>query len=422
MKIGILGGGMMGFTMGYRLSKLGHEVTILEASTQPGGLSTWANFGDFTWDKYYHVILKSDASLLRLIDELKLTDKMHWAPTKTGFLWQGKHVSMSNGLEFLTFPPLNLIDKARLGFGILYNYSIKDPKKLNGKTATTWLRSVFGNKVYETIWDPLLESKFGSLKDRIPAHLIWSTLRRYSSTRSPDGREWMGHLKGGGLKILFDALTPYMKEIICSAKVIGIEHGEKVRVKTDSTTYEFDRLVSTIPTALLQKIAPQINNLYPSTPPPYFLGVIRLALVLKRSLSPYYVTNLIDKGLPFTGIIEVSQLGEKWEFADHDFVMIPRYDVPSSEWFQKSDDEIKKAFIDALRKNWSDIDDNIIASFVNREKIVQPLWIDSPRPEGKVTRTPDLKIWNVNNQLASHSTLNNNSIVEVADEVMAEWE
>ncbi|MFN4174329.1 MAG: FAD-dependent oxidoreductase, partial [Parachlamydiaceae bacterium] len=180
MKIGILGGGMMGFAMGYRLSKLGHEVTILEAAPQIGGLSTWADFGDFTWDKYYHVILKSDASLLKLIEELNLSDKLFWAATKTGFLWEGKHVSMSNGLEFLTFPPLNLFDKARLGFGILYNYSIKDAKQLNGKKASDWLRSVFGNKVYETIWEPLLESKFGSLKDKIPAHIIWSTLKRYS--------------------------------------------------------------------------------------------------------------------------------------------------------------------------------------------------------------------------------------------------
>lgn len=411
----------MGFLMGYRLSKLGHDITLLEASPQIGGLSTWADFGDFTWDKYYHVILKSDASLLKLIDELGLSAKLHWAPTKTGFLWQGKLVSMSNGLEFLTFPPLSLKEKARLALGIIYNYTIKDPKRLNGKRASEWLRDVFGNKVYETIWEPLLESKFGSLKDKIPAHLIWSTLKRYSSTRSPDGREWMGHLKGGGLKVIFDALIPFMKEIKTSTRVQAIEQGANVIVKTDKGDYVFDRLISTIPTTLLQKIAPQIENLYPETPPPHYLGVIRLALVLKKSLSPFYVTNLIDRGLPFTGIIEVSQLGDKEEFAGHDFVMIPRYDVPESDWFQKSDEEIKRAFVDTLRKYWPEIDENIVSSFVNRERIVQPLWIDSPRPEGMVKRTPDLKIWNVNNQLASHATLNNNSLVEVADEVMAQW-
>lgn len=423
MKIGIIGAGMMGMVMGYRLQQLGHEIEIIESGPQIGGLSTWYNFGDFVWDKYYHVILKSDKYLLGLIDELNLTDQLYWSATKTGFLWQGKHVSMSNLWEFISFPPLTPWQKVRLMSGILYNYTITDPKRIDGLKASTWLRGVFGNEVYQKIWDPLLQSKFGSLKDEIPATLIWSTLRRYSSTRTPDGREWMGHLKGGGLKVLFDALLPSISKLHLNQKVQGIEHhsNQSVKVKTDQNEFTYDRLVSTIPTALLKKIAPQLKDLYPDTPNPRFLGVIRLALVLKKSLSPFYVTNLIDKGAPFTGIIEVSQLGESQEFSGHDFVMIPKYDVPESEWFSLSDEEIFKRFGSELKKLWPDLDESIIHWVVHREKIVQPLWIDSPRPEGQVKRTEDQLIWNVNNELASHSTLNNDSIVEASTKAMAAW-
>lgn len=417
----------MGSVLGYKLTKRGHRVTILESAPQPGGLSTWFQFDDFVWDKYYHVILQSDEYLIGLIDELGLTSKLHWANTKTGFLWQGDLISMSNYKEFLTFPPLNFAQKVRFALGVLYNNNVTNPKKIEGTTARSYLTHVFGEKVFHTIWEPLLESKFGTLKDQIPATILWSTMKRYATTRNKgDGQEYMGHLKGGGLIVLFEELYKHIRdgkgEILTNQKVIGVNHlNEGVEVKTEDKTHKFDQLISTIPTALLQKIAPQIQDLYPSSPKPRFLGVIRLALVLKRSLSPYYVTNLIDKGNPFTGIIEVSRLGDSVEFNNHHFVMLPRYDIPSSEWFDKGDDEIKRVFIDHLKKSFPDIEDNILKSFIHREKIVQALWIDSPPPNEKAAHTPDRRIWNVNNELAGHSTLNNNCVVKVANRLMEEW-
>src|SRR5207253_279615 len=108
---------IMGLTLGHRLTNAGMQVTVLEAQDQPGGLSTWFDYGDFIWDKYYHVILKADSELLGLIDELGLSDRVVWTPTKTGFLWKGEHVSMSSHWELLKFPVINLFDKVRLGLG-----------------------------------------------------------------------------------------------------------------------------------------------------------------------------------------------------------------------------------------------------------------------------------------------------------------
>lgn len=428
MEVGIIGGGILGCTLGYHFSKAGHRVHILESGSQPGGLSTWFNFGDFIWDKYYHVILTSDEHLLKLIDNLGLSDKLYWAETKTGFLWKGRHISLSNYWEFLTFPPLNLYEKGRLGFGILYNNFLSDPTHLATMTAKTYLQKVFGKAVYKTIWEPLLESKFGVLRDEIPATIIWSTMKRYASTRNKgSAAEKMGHLKGGGLKVLLECLLDHIVnaggEIICGERMTGIRHeiGQSVQVSCEKRNYTFDRVVSTIPTALLQSIAPNLKGLYSPTPKPHYLGVIRLALVLKKPLSPFYITNLIDRGSPFTGIIEVSRLGEPNEFGGHDFVMVPRYDIPESPWFKKTDEEIKQAFLERLKATFPDIESNVIASFVHREKIVQALWIDSPPPHEKAARTSDNRVWNVNNELAGYSTLNNNSVVEVANRVASEW-
>ena len=156
MKIGIIGGGVMGLTLAYRLSMKGHQVHVLESENQIGGLSTWFDYGGFFWDKYYHVILRSDAHLLHLIEELGLSDNMCWMATKTGFLWQGKHHSMSNYLEFLRFPVLNLFQKVRLAIGILYSQYRSYPEKLEMIPAEKWLISIFGKQVYSAIWESLL--------------------------------------------------------------------------------------------------------------------------------------------------------------------------------------------------------------------------------------------------------------------------
>lgn len=428
MKIGIIGGGVMGCVLAYRLSQKGYEVHLVESGHQLGGLSTWFNYGDFIFDKYYHVILQSDNHLLDLIHSLQLSSHLHWQETKTGFLWKGRYISMSNHWEFLKFPALNLFQKFRLGAGIIWNNSVSDPRQLDGYTAQAWLTKIFGKSVYDTIWDPLLESKFGILKSEIPGTIIWSTMRRYASTRSKgDGKEWMGHLKGGGLKVLLEKLAGEISKkngqfhLNTKVESIGYDDQRNVRVQCADKTLIFDRVISTVPSTLLEKLTPGLPELIPQGPKPTPLGVIRLALVLKHSLTPFYVTNLLDKGGPYTGIIEVNRLGSPDEFAGHAFVMLPRYDVPQSEWFNKSDDEIKEAFIAHLKKSQPDIEDNTIRSYVNREKIVQALWIHSPPPTDKPLKTADQKIWNINNALAGYSTLNNNSVVEVANNAAKEW-
>jgi protoporphyrinogen oxidase len=428
MNIGVIGGGTMGLTVGYRLAKAGHRVTVFEAAPQLGGLATWFDYGDFVWDKYYHVILRSDDSLLGLFEELGIGEKMRWSNTKTGFLWRGRHLSMSNNWEFLKFPVLSLLDKARLAAGILRVQKIEDPAPLEKIRVTDWLKGIFGARVYEAIWEPLLESKYGVMKDEMPATIMWATIRRYYSTRSKrGGKETMGYLSGGFRTFYLAAsraIHALGGSVLCGSPIVSIDDADpgRVLVHTPRSKYVFDRLVSTLSTGLMRKLAPQIVGLYPrESVKPRFLGVICLALVLRKPLSPFYVTNLIQRGFPFTGVIGVSSLTGPQELEGNHLVMLPRYDLPDSAWFQKSSDEIAAEFIAGLRTVYPDIDENTVRFYLHREKLVQAIWVDAPPAAFTPMQSAQGTVWCVNAELAGRDTLNNNAIVRVADAASREF-
>ncbi len=50
MQVAIIGGGLGGMATAVRLAKMGHEVTLLEATDQLGGAIGTVHKGDFAWD------------------------------------------------------------------------------------------------------------------------------------------------------------------------------------------------------------------------------------------------------------------------------------------------------------------------------------------------------------------------------------
>src|ERR1700757_4015886 len=142
-QVAILGGGITGLTAAFYLLKAGARVTVIEGRCQLGGLATYFDFGPFWWDRFYHCILTSDTPLLQLIEDLGLSDELRWQKTQVGFFARERLHSVSTTAEFPPFPLLPLWDKVRLGLGILYVCSIRDPKSLEGKRVSDWLIRVF---------------------------------------------------------------------------------------------------------------------------------------------------------------------------------------------------------------------------------------------------------------------------------------
>ena len=82
----IIGAGLSGLTCGMRLARAGFNVTVVEELASPGGLLAYTRIGREYLELTPHHLRKSDKSLLALIKEMGVEDKVAWFDST----WQGR--------------------------------------------------------------------------------------------------------------------------------------------------------------------------------------------------------------------------------------------------------------------------------------------------------------------------------------------
>ena len=426
---GIVGGGMMGMTLAHRLSQQGHRVTLFEAASELGGLVSPWKMNDVEWDKFYHVILLSDSRTRNILKDIGLDDKIEWVETRTGFYMNGKLYSMSDTVEFLKFPTLNLIDKFRLGLTIIVASRIKNWKRLEKTPVTVWLRRWSGNRTFNKIWLPLLRAKLGESYQRTSAVFIWATIQRlYGARRSGLKKEMFGYVPGGYKKVIEMFKQKLLSEGVTvrtnyAAREIKTSSGGKPSIDFgNGAPQEFDEVIVTLPSSLAAKLCKglseaeieKLNNVE-------YLGVICLAVLLDKPISQFYITNITDTRFPFTGVIEMSALVDKKYLGGQSLVYLPKYVTSDDPLFNKSDEEIKTYFLDNFKKMYPWLtDDNIKFAGVARAKhviTVAKLNYSEALP-GIKTSMPGVSI--INTSHIKDGTLNVNETVRVAETKLEE--
>ncbi|MEI9958242.1 MAG: NAD(P)/FAD-dependent oxidoreductase [Ferruginibacter sp.] len=426
---GIVGGGIMGMTLALRLSQQGKKVTLFEAAPDLGGLVSCWKMGDVEWDKFYHVILLSDFDTRGILKEIGLEDKIEWVETKTGFYMNGKLYSMSDTVEFLKFPTLNLIDKFRLGLTILVASRIKNWRRLEKIPVTTWLQKWSGKNTFNKIWLPLLRAKLGESYTKTSAVFIWATIQRlYGARRSGLKKEMFGYVQGGykrTIEAFKEKLIAQGVEIKTGYKATEIKAiaNERVQISfADGDTEEFGKIISTLPASLSAKLCNGLNEEeVQKLNDIKYLGVICVAVLMDKPVSDFYVTNITDSWVPFTGIIEMSALVDKKYFGNNNLVYLPKYVSPEDPLFNYSDEEIKKFFISNFKKMYPWItDDNLKFVGVAKAKhvitvLTKNYSINLPNVK---TSIPNVSI--VNTAYILDGTLNVNETIKVAEKKLKE--
>jgi protoporphyrinogen oxidase len=430
MRIGIVGGGLMGLVLGYRLAREGHRVTVLERDAQLGGLATHHDYGPFVWDRFYHVILPSDRHLIALISDLGLGARLHWTRTRTGFYVDGRTYSVSSALEFLRFPLVGLIGKVRLVLTMLYCARLTDWRRLEQVSAEEWLTKMCGRSTYLRLWRPLLLAKLGDSYRRVSAVFIWSYIKRLFSARDTSAkREALGYVSGGYrtvMRRLTEEIVARGGEVRTSASVHRIvpADGGGLRIDSDCGREHFDKVVCTSPTDVLARVAGR-DLVHVETEGPGavdYLGVVCGVLVTRTPLVPFYVVNIAEPRVPFTGVIGMTTVVPPSEMAGRHVTFLPKYVLSTDPPFLRApDQEVRAAFMAGLRlmfpdRDWSDVE----ALHVNRAFKVQPLQVRGysqlvPTVE---TRHPDFYVLNTSQFV--NSTHNNTEGVRAVGDFLGD--
>jgi protoporphyrinogen oxidase len=396
-KIGIIGGGIMGISLGYFLSQQGVKVEIFEASPVLGGLAGSLNLEDGTAvDRFYHTILSSDSHLRELATELGIADQLRFRETRMGFYHHGKIHSMNNVVEFLRFPPLGWIDRFRLGLTVLYAQFVRDWHSLESVSVEKWLVGLSGRHTFENIWRPMLRAKFDGGFENTPATYIWSRLVRMKSTRSgASQKEEAGHFIGG-YATLIKAMTDKIQDaggkihLRTPVQEVVIEQGRASGIRVDGQGRAFDAVVVTVQAPLFRRLIPGASEKYKGfLAKTEYLGIVCPLLVLDRPLTGYWTLNITDESIPFTGVIETTAYIDPQYVGGHHLVYLPKYTAPGSPWQHMSDEEIRAIWIQNLQTMFPDFDPRSIRYFlIHRERYVEPLHLLDSTDSIPAIKTP----------------------------------
>ena len=424
-RIAVVGGGITGLSLAYRLIKHGHRVTVYDGAPSLGGLSVSADFGDFTWDRYYHVIAGSDQTLLDLIDEIGLGDEVRWQTTRQGIFIDGKVRSLVGPMDLLRLPGLSIVDKFRLGLLALRGHRPCSDRELDSTTSADWVRKRCGERAYQRFWAPLLRSKLGDAATTTAARFIHATLTRLHSARGSSNKEQFGYVVGGYRRILStleQQLLEHGAELRANSPVKSVRADDRgTIVETGVTSERYQRVVVTLPNThlanVVEDLEPSEKQRLSATP---YLGTVCTVAVGKTPLSGHYILNLTDEQLSITGIIEMTAVVDKDQTAGHTLVYLPRYAVTDSPIFKQSDEQLAESALNDLRRVFPQADNDWLLSHkVQRARLIQPIPIAGGESHAPPREVVPGRVYCVSNAQMPPGTLNNNDCIAHATQAAA---
>lgn len=353
MKIAIIGAGYGGMAAAWDLRKAGHDVTIFESANFVGGLASGFKepHWDWTVEKFYHHWFQSDASMLGIIRELGLEDKVIFPRPLTVMYHNKKWYPFDSIINALLFPGLGWgLNKIRFGFVGLFLRLTKNWQALEKVTAHEWMLKYAGRQVYEQMWQPLLVGKFGPFYKDV--NMAWMWARIHARTTR------LGTFEGGFQKFA-DLFAEKLREKGVEIRLgVGINSIEKnqanVEVRSGAGVEAFDKVLVTTSPNLMAKLCPSLPESYlKGLLELKSMGAVVMTLSLKQQLSKdgfYWFNVPKEEGYPFLALVEHTNYVSSEHFGGDHIVYAGDYLELGHEYFSMTDEQLLERFIPAFQK------------------------------------------------------------------------
>jgi protoporphyrinogen oxidase len=356
VKVIIVGGGVAGMTTAYRLMQGGHEVVLYEASPYLGGLVRTFEVGGSKLEAYYHHIFSTDRTIIDLIDELGVGDRMRWVESKVGWFDSGKIFPFVTALDLLRFSPLPPLDRIKLGLMAVRLRGREEWAEFERITCKEWIEKNVSKKVFEKMWGPLLQGKYGDAYDQVAMAWLWSKIHLRFQSRE-GGKEKLGYLTGS-FAVYIDEMERRLRDggvsIYTGAGVrqITAEGNRATGVVLETgETVQADAVVAAVPSTLFKKMAPPLTVDYGlRLDHVQWQGAVCMVITMKRQLSPIYWMNIGDRSMPFLALVEHTNFIGPENYGGNHILYISNYLHQGHEYFGMDEDQLWAIFEPALKR------------------------------------------------------------------------
>ncbi len=373
----VIGAGIMGLTAAYSLLKEGFDVDVYESEEHVGGMAAHFDFDGLSIEKFYHFICKPDNSLLSLLEELDLSNKIRWAPTNMGYFYNGSLYKWGNPIALIAFPRLDIVSKIRYGIHAMYAIKYADFDKLDNQNALEWIKKWIGNKAYNVLWKKLFELKFFEYTQNLSASWIASRIRRVGLSRKNILQEELGYIEGG-TNTLISVLTEKIKSMggkmhtLSPIETIVVKNYKVSGVKLNDEFVESNMVISTVPLPIVSNLLkefPELSNKYRKVKN---IPVICAIIKLTQKITDNFWLNINDREFDVPGIIEYTNLNPLK--GNLHIAYIPFYMPEHHPDYEKDDNYfIHKTILYIKRINKNIKDDSIKNIRIFRYRYAQPI-------------------------------------------------
>jgi protoporphyrinogen oxidase len=381
MRVGIIGGGMLGMAAALRLRQAGHDVTLWERMPSLGGQAATFPIAGTRLEYFYHHLFHSDTAIIDLMNELGVGDRLQWLPSTVGMFYDGKIWPLDGAKDLLKLGYISPLARLRVGALTAYLQFKKNYAAYERQTAAAWLARASGKNGFDRVFGAQLRAKFGPSWDKIPMVWFWKKVQLRTTNRSnPLAKETLGYPRGS-FQVFIDALEAQLRrvgvEINLGVNVEAVrpESDGGVTVRVDGVDHAMDVAVITTPSAVFKRLVPELPATYVrKLDAAGYQAACCMLLELDRKLTDIYWLNIADPAVPFTGVIEQTNFVPPAQYGGSHLVYLSRYLEVTDPIWSMEQDVLFAHYLPALKRINPAFDPSWVREIrVFRERAAQPI-------------------------------------------------